>query len=197
MSYFNMVEFLVKEVAKANEQIESLTRKAEDDKSVIDRLCKVHDKYFSEAKSAKADLEEMTIEKDHWKEEALEYRDKESNWWKEEKQYKAKIKGLSDDFDRLNDDVNRIKRECIELETDYVCEANLVSELEDELADVKSKVVDANQYRIKVVGELEDKLSLTEKRYKSVIEQFTLSDKRYQDKIAELQLEINHLKNNK
>lgn len=197
MSYLKTIEFLVKEVAKANEQIESLTRKAEDDKSVMDRLGDFHDKHFEDAMSAKEELKQMTIEKDHWKEEALEYRDKESNWWAKEKEYKAKIKGLIDDFDRLNDTVVRLKRDCLELETNYVCEANIVSELEQELADVKSKVVDVNQHRIKVVGELEDKLSLTEKRYKSVIEQFTLSDKRYQDKIVELQLEINHLKNNK
>jgi len=162
MSYFKMVEFLVKEVAKANEQIESLTRKAEDDKSVIDRLCKVHDKYFSEAKSAKADLEEMTIEKDHWKEEALEYRDKESNWWKEEKQYKDTIKGLS-----------------------------------DELADVGSKIVDVNQHRIRVVGELEDELTLTKKRYQDLIKQNKEVEAINKDVIKGLQLEINHLKNNK
>ena len=183
MSYLKTIEFLVKEVAKANEQIESLTRKAEDDKSVIDRLCKVHDKYFSEAKSAKADLEEMTIEKDHWKEEALEYRDKESNWWKEEKQYKAKIKGLSDAVDRFK--------------SDYLGEADLVGELEDELADVKSKVVDANQYRIKVVGELEDELTLTKKRYQDLIKQNKEVEAINKDVIKGLQLEINHLKNNK
>ena len=186
MSYLKTIEFLVKEVAKANEQIESLTRKAEDDKSVIDRLSKLHDKYFSEAKSAKDDLDiwkgeldscsnqlkyakkdvfelesdlaEMTTEKDHWKEEALEYRDKEREWWSKEKEYKAKIKGLSDT-------ANRFK-------ADYLGEADLV-------------------------GELEDELTLTKKRYKSLIEQFKLMDKRYQDKIAECQLEINHLKKNK
>jgi chromosome segregation ATPase len=146
MSYFKMVEFLVKEVAKANEQIESLTRKAEDDKSVIDRLGKVHDKYFSEAKSAKSDLAEMAFERDDWKEDALRYREKEKQYW-------------------------------------------------EEIDDLKSKIVSINQDRIKVVGELEDELKLTKKRYKSLIEQFKLSDKRYQDKIAECQLEINHLKN--
>ena len=158
MSYLKTIEFLVKEVAKANEQIESLTRKAEDDKSVMDRLGDFHDKHFEDAMSAKEELKQMTIEKDHWKEEALEYRDKESDWWAKEKDYKAKIKGLSDAVDRFK--------------SDYLSEADLVSELED-------------------------KLSLTEKRYKSLIEQFKLSDNRYQDKIAELQLEINHLKNNK
>jgi len=186
MSYFKTIEFLVKEVAKANEQIESLTRKAEDDKSVIDRLSKLHDKYFSEAKSAKddlniwkgeldscsnqlkfakkdvfeleADLVEMTTEKDHWKEEALEYRDKESNWWKEEKEYKAKIKGLSDAVDRFR--------------SDYLGEAD-------------------------IVGELEDKLSLTEKRYQDLIKQNKEVDAINSDIIRDLQLEINHLKNNK
>jgi len=183
MSYLKTIEFLVKEVAKANEQIESLTRKAEDDKSVMDRLGDFHDKHFEDAMSAKEELKQMTIEKDHWKEEALEYRDKESNWWAKEKDYKAKIKGLSDAVDRFR--------------SDYLNEADLVSELEGELADVKSKVVDANQYRIKVVGELEDKLSLTEKRYQDLIKQNKEVDAINSDIIRDLQLEINHLKNNK
>ena len=135
MSYFNMVEFLVKEVAKANEQIESLTRKAEDDKSVIDRLGKVHDKYFSEAKSAKADLEEMTIEKDHWKEEALEKRD---YWYEEE----------------------------------------------------------AEQYKIEV-EKLRSNLDTYKGRLSNLSDVITNSDAVYEDRIAKLQLEINHLKNNK
>lgn len=176
MSYLKMVEFLVKEVTKANEQIESLTRKAEDDKSVIDRLGKVHDKYFSEAKSAKDDLDiwkgeldscsnqlkfakkevfelesdlaEMTFERDDWKEDALRYREKEKQYW-------------------------------------------------EEIDDLKSKIVSINQDRIKVVGELEDELKLTKKRYEALLETNREKDVYINGKIQELQLEVNHLKRNK
>lgn len=169
MSYFKMVEFLVKEVAKANEQIESLTKKAEYDKSVIDRLSELNDKYFSEAKSAKddldiwkgeldscsnqlkfakADLKDMTSERDDWKEDALRYREKEKQYW-------------------------------------------------EEIDDLKSKIVSINQDRIKVVGELEDELKLTKERYEVLLDANKEKDEYINGKIQELQLEVNHLKRNK
>lgn len=148
MSYLKTIEFLVKEVAKANEQIESLTRKAEDDKSVMDRLGDFHDKHFEDAMSAKEELKQMTFERDDWQKDALRCREIEKQYW-------------------------------------------------EEIDDLKSKVVDANQYRIKVVSELEDKLSLTEKRYQDLIKQNKEVEAINRDIIKDLQLEINHLKNNK
>jgi len=123
MDYYKVIEFLVQDVAKKDELIAMLEVKLNS----------------SDVKALNDELKNMTIEKDHWKEEALEYRnEKEPEWWEEKKQYEREIEHL------------------------------------------KSSIVSINQDRIKVLSGLEDKLV-----------------EHYEERIAKLQVEINHLKNNK
>jgi hypothetical protein len=111
MSYLKTIEFLVQELAKKDEQIENLIKTDEDNQSVIKRLSSVHDKHMemlsdkdNEVEELEAVLEftehklkEMTIEKDHWKEEALDYRNTiEPEWFDKEKQYKKEIEKHKD-----------------------------------------------------------------------------------------------------
>ena len=76
MKYLKMIEFLAGELARTEELVKN--------QSVIN-----------------AKLEHMTTEKDHWKEEALEYRNEiEPKWWDERKQYEDKIKSLNDKYSK-------------------------------------------------------------------------------------------------
>ena len=105
-------------------------------------------------------LIEMTKEKDLWKSEALEYRDKEKQWWAEEEK-------------------------------------------------LKSSIVSINQDRIKVVGRLEDEVNelmkFKEKHkdfniefaYHHLKKAYDDNNSYYEERIAKLQVELNHLKNNK
>jgi chromosome segregation ATPase len=179
MSYLQTIEFLVKEVAKANEQIESLIRKLELKETNIKQSCERFEEEEHNHLQALEDLKQMTIEKDHWKAEALEYRDKESEWFKEKKQYETKIKGLSDAVDRHK--------------AYYLGEADLVGELQDELKN-KDSAMDGLEDSLTRMSE---ELGLTKKRYEALLETNRKKDKMHDNKVQELQLEINHLKRNK
>jgi len=158
MSYLKTIEFLVQELAKKDEQIEGLIRNDEDNQSVIKRLSSIHDKHMemlsdkdNEVEELESflgftehNLKEMTTEKDHWKEEALEYRnEREPEWFSKEKQYKEEIENLKAVHDKHKD--------CWATEFAY-------NHLKKEYDSIKDY---------------------------------------YEERIAKLQVEINHLKNNK
>jgi hypothetical protein len=137
MDYLKMIEFLVKEVAKKDDEIKSLSIALDSKSTLVDDLSKLSDERLEE-------LVEMTTEKDHWKEEALDYRnDIEPKWWAKEKEYKAEI---------------------------------------DELMKFKDKHKDS---------------WATEFAYHHLKKAYDDNNSYYENRIAKLQLEINHLKHNK
>lgn len=101
MSYLETIEFLAKEVAKRDQEIKSLSIALDSKERLCKNLEKLSDERLEELvlkddKIMDADemLSEMTKEKDLWKSEALEYRDKEKQWWAKEKEYKAELEEL-------------------------------------------------------------------------------------------------------
>ena len=102
MSYLETIEFLAKEVAKRDQEIKSLSIALDSKDRTFKGLEKVSDKRLEELVSigdklteVREELKQMTIEKDHWKEEALDYRNKiEPEWWAKEKEYKAELEEL-------------------------------------------------------------------------------------------------------
>lgn len=175
MDYYKVIEFLVQDVAKKDELIAMLEAKLNS-----------HD-----VKVLNDELKNMTIEKDHWKAEALEYRnEKEPEWWAEEEKYKAEIVritqdrvkvvlGLEDTIKGLHNTVDRFK-------ADYLAEADYVHEKEEEIGAHMRKI-----------NTLSSELEAANNRYRNLLDLVKGSDKAYQDKIEALQLELNHLKNNK
>ena len=163
---------LTKELAKRDQEVKSLSIALDSKKGLCKDLEKLSDMRLEELVLAgdnlgdaeanlhwvEEKLSEMTKEKDLWKSEALEYRDKEKQWWAEEEK-------------------------------------------------LKSSIVSINQDRIKVVGELEDKIkSLNDKYSKAWATDFAYNHLKkayednnsyYEERIAKLHVEINHLKNNK
>lgn len=171
MSYLQTIEFLVKEVAKKDQEIKSLSIALDSKSTLVKELSELSDKRL-EALVAKRDesedmiedleatleslearLSKMTEEKEFWRIDAMDWVDnREPKWRAEKKQYEAEIEEL------------------------------------------KTSIVSINQDRIKVIGEIKDKY---ERRLSNLSDVITRSDAVYEAKIAELQLEINHLKNNK
>lgn len=153
MSYLETIEFLVKEVAKKDKEIKSLSIALESKERLCKNLEAISDKRLEELVlkedelgDAEANLHwiedklsEMTKEKDLWKSEALEYRDKEKQWWVEEKELK-------------------------------------------ELRAFKEKHKDS---------------WATEFAYHHLKKAYDDNNSYYEERIAKLQVEINHLKNNK
>lgn len=211
MSYLKMIEFLVKEVAKKDQEIKELGIALDHEVKSLsieldskDKLCKeleaLSDKRLEEL-VAKDDavgdaeanlwwiedkLSEMTKEKDHWKAEALEYRDKEKQWWAEEDKLKSSIVSINQDrikvVGKLEDEV----RDNI-VEIDYL--AGYVKEKDEEIRELNEKI-----------KELKDKNSrewATDFAYKHLKKAYEDNNAYYEERIAKLQVEINHLKNNK
>lgn len=146
MSYLETIEFLVKEVAKKEQEVKSISIALESKTRLCKNLEKLSDERLEELvlkddKIMDADemLSEMTKEKDLWKSEALEYRDKEKQWWAEEKELK-------------------------------------------ELRAFKEKYKDS---------------WATEFAYHHLKKAYEDNNSYYEERIAKLQVEINHLKNNK
>ena len=151
MKYLKMIEFLAGELAKAEELVKN--------QSVID-----------------AKLKHMTIEKDHWKEEALEYRNERApEWWAKEKELKAELKETKEINSKINDKL-------AETRADYLSESDLVTELEE---------------KIKSLNEKYSKLWATDFAYHHLKKVYDEDKSYYEGKIAKLQVEINHFKNNK
>ena len=204
MDYLKMIEFLSQELIRKDDAVNSLRNDVDYQKSIVDRLTKLNDKhladiiakedavgdaeanlhwvedelnkmtqlkdkylgdlniwkdeldsccnqlrlYKDELRLHKDELKEMTIEKDHWKAEALEYRnEREPEWWDEEEKYKAEIKVL-------NKELNRMR-----------------------IATEEHWATDFAYHHLK-------------KEYDSIKDY-------YEERIAKLQVEINHFKNNK
>jgi len=215
MDYLKMIEFLTQELVKRDEAVKQLTDDVDFQKSIVDRLTKLNDKHLADIlakEDAVGDVEanlhdvedklvQMTIEKDHWKEEALEYRNqREPEWWAKEKQYKAEIEklkssiieinqdrvkvvgNLSDKIKSLNDEVGRFK-------ADYLAEADYVIEKEEEIGRLNEKI-----------KELNDKYKdawATDFAYHHLKKAYDDNNSYYEERIAKLQVEINHLKHNK
>lgn len=141
MDYLKIIKFLVKEVAEKDAKLKALD-------------------------GVKTKLNTKTIENEHWKEEALEYRNKiEPKWWDDESKLKDEIlhyKAKADGFEaKMN-----------EYRSSYLSESDYVHEKEEEIVSLNYKIH-----------------SLM-KEYKD-IESF------YEAKVAKLQIDINHFKNNK
>jgi uncharacterized coiled-coil DUF342 family protein len=141
MDYLKIIKFLVKEVAEKDAKLKALD-------------------------GVEAKLNTKTIENDHWKEEALEYRNKiEPKWWDDEGKLKDEILHYKVKADLFEAKMN-------EYRVSYLSESDYVHEKEEE------------------IGKLNTKIQSLMKEYKD-IESF------YETKVAKLQVDINHLKNNK
>lgn len=220
MYYYKVIEFLVQDVAKKDELIAMLEAKLNS-----------HD-----VKVLNDELKNMTIEKDHWKAEALEYRnEKEPEWWAEEKKYKAEIEGLKsskdnsmvriatymsgteqevsdavDEFNSLFDGEYFTYREWVDdavyridgfisknklEDTDMLMDFEIIEELDADVELYKYK--EEIGAHMRKINTLCSELESANNRYRNLLDSVKGSDKAYQDKIEALQLEINHLKNNK
>ena len=200
MSYLETIEFLVKEVAKKEQEVKSLSI-ALDSK---DRLCKdlekLSDKRLEELVLAgdnlgdaeanlhwvEEKLSEMAKEKDLWKSEALEYRDKEKQWWAEEEKLKSNIVSINQDRIKV---VGKLEDEVSKYRADYLAEADYVHSQEEEIGKLNRKI-----------QELKDKNSrdwATDFAYQHLKKAYDDNNSYYEERIAKLQVEINHLKNNK
>lgn len=220
MDYYKVIEFLVQDVAKKDELIAMLEAKLNS-----------HD-----VKVLNDELKNMTIEKDHWKAEALEYRnEKEPEWWAEEKKYKAEIEGLKsskdnsmvriatymsgteqevsdavDEFNSLFDGEYFTYREWVDdavyridgfisknklEDTDMLMDFEIIEELDADVELYKYK--EEIGAHMRKINTLCSELESANNRYRNLLDSVKGSDKAYQDKIEALQLEINHLKNNK
>ena len=124
MDYLKMIEFLTQEIVKRDDAVKKLTEDVDWQKSIVDRLTKLNDEHLgdlniykneldsccNQLRLCKEDLKEMTIEKDHWKAEALEYRnEREPEWWSKEEQYKEEIKSRKDTIVLLTKELDRMK----------------------------------------------------------------------------------------
>lgn len=174
MKYLKMIEFLAGELARTEELLKSQS-------------------------GANAKLSNTMIELEHWKEEALEYRNEiEPKWWAKEKELYQELEKAKEINDKYNIEV-------LHEQSDLVAELEgKVGSLTAENEELKSSIVSINQDRIKAVGHLDDKIraltaelnqTKTRERYlKDIIDK---SDEAYENQIAKLQIEINHLKHNK
>jgi hypothetical protein len=141
MDYLKIIEFLVKEVAEKDGKLKALN-------------------------GVEAKLNTKIIENDHWKEEALDYRNTlEPKWWDDEVKLKDEVKHYKAKADGF-------EAKMIEYRSSYLSESDEVHDKEVE------------------IGRLNTKINSLMKEYKD-IESF------YEAKVAKLQIDINHFKNNK
>jgi len=119
MSYLQTIEFLVKEVAKKDQEIKSLSIAVDSKSTLVKDLEALSDKRLEylvakrdEAEDLEATLEltehrlnKTIIEKDHWKEEANKYKSRLSNLndviVKSDAAYEAKIAKLQVEINHL------------------------------------------------------------------------------------------------
>jgi len=145
MKYLKMIEFLAGELARTEELLKSQS-------------------------SANAKLSNTMIELDHWKEEALEYRNEiEPKWWAKEKELYQELEKAKEINDKYNIEVLHEQ-------------SDLVAELEEKVKSLNDKYSKAwaNDFAYHHLKKVYDE----DKSY-------------YENKIAKLQVEINHFKNNK
>jgi uncharacterized coiled-coil DUF342 family protein len=141
MDYLKIIEFLVKEVAEKDEKLKALD-------------------------GVEAKLNTKTIENEHWKEEALDYRNKlEPKWWDDESKLKDEILHYKIKADGFEAKMN-------EYRSSYLSESDYVHEKDEEIVNL--------QYKIK-----------------SLMKEHKDAESFYQTEVAKLQVDINHLKNNK
>lgn len=200
MSYLETIEFLVKEVAKKEQEVKSLSIALDSKDMLCKDLEKLSDKRLEdlvlkedELGDAEANLHwiedklsEMTKEKDLWKGEALEYRDKERKWWAEEEKLKSSIVSINQDRIKV---VGKLEDEVSKFRADYLAEADYVIEKEEEIGRLNEKI-----------KELNDKYKdawATDFAYHHLKKAYEDNNSYYEERIAKLQVEINHLKNNK
>ena len=149
MKYLKMIEFLAGELARTEELLKSQS-------------------------SANAKLSNTMIELDHWKEEALEYRNEiEPKWWAKEKELYQELEKAKEINDKYNIEVLHEQ-------------SDLVAELEGNLSILDDKI-----------RALTAELNQTKTREKYLKDIINKSDAAYEEKIAKLQVEVNNLKHNK
>lgn len=149
MKYLKMIEFLAGELARTEELLKSQS-------------------------GANAKLSNTMIELEHWKEEALEYRNEiEPKWWAKEKELYQELEKAKEINDKYNIEVLHEQ-------------SDLVAELEGNLSILDDKI-----------RALTAELNQTKTREKYLKDIIDKSDEAYENQIAKLQIEINHLKHNK
>lgn len=149
MKYLKMIEFLAGELARTEELLKSQS-------------------------GANAKLSNTMIELEHWKEEALEYRNEiEPKWWAKEKELYQELEKAKEINDKYNIEVLHEQ-------------SDLVAELEGNISILDDKI-----------RALTAELNQTKTREKYLIDIIDKSDEAYENQIAKLQIEINHLKHNK
>jgi len=145
MKYLKMIEFLAGELARTEELVKN-------------------------QKSTENKLNNTIIELDHWKEEALEYRNEiEPQWWAKEKELKAELEKAKEINDKYNIEVLHEQ-------------SDLVAELEEKVKSLNDKY---------------SKSWANEIAYHHLKKVYDEDKSYYENKIAKLQVEINHFKNNK
>ena len=149
MKYLKMIEFLAGELARTEELLKSQS-------------------------GANAKLSNTMIELDHWKEEALEYRNEiEPKWWAKEKELYQELEKAKEINDKYNIEVLHEQ-------------SDLVAELEGNLSILDDKL-----------RALTAALNQTKTREKYLKDIINKSDAAYENQIAKLQVEVNNLKHNK
>ena len=149
MKYLKMIEFLAGELARTEELLKSQS-------------------------GANAKLSNTMIELDHWKEEALEYRNEiEPKWWAKEKELYQELEKAKEINDKYNIEVLHEQ-------------SDLVAELEGNLSILDDKI-----------RALTAELNQTKTREKYLKDIINKSDAAYENQIAKLQVEVNNLKHNK
>ena len=149
MKYLKMIEFLAGELARTEELLKSQS-------------------------GANAKLSNTMIELDHWKEEALEYRNEiEPKWWAKEKELYEELEKAKEINDKYNIEVLHEQ-------------SDLVAELEGNLSILDDKI-----------RALTAELNQTKTRERYLKDIIDKSDAAYENQIAKLQVEVNNLKHNK
>lgn len=145
MKYLKMIEFLAGELARTEELLKSQS-------------------------GANAKLSNTMIELEHWKEEALEYRNEiEPKWWAKEKELYQELEKAKEINDKYNIEVLHEQ-------------SDLVAELEEKVKSLNDKY---------------SKAWANEIAYHHLKKVYDEDKSYYENKIAKLQVEINHLKHNK
>lgn len=145
MKYLKMIEFLAGELARTEELLKSQS-------------------------GANAKLSNTMIELEHWKEEALEYRNEiEPKWWAKEKELYQELEKAKEINDKYNIEVLHEQ-------------SDLVAELEEKVKSLNDKY---------------SKAWANEIAYHHLKKVYDEDKSYYENKIAKLQVEVNHLKHNK
>lgn len=196
MSYLKTIEFLVKEVAKKDQEIKSLSIALDSKAGLSKDLEALSDKRLENLVAVKDELEEMTIEKDHWKAEALDYRDKEKQWWAEEEKLKSSIVSTNQDrikvVGELEDKIKILNDEVSKFKADYLAEADYVIEKEEEIGRLNERIQELEKFKDKHKDSW-----ATEFAYHHLKKAYDDNNSYYEERIAKLQVELNHLKHNK